>query len=404
MQATTPKVRAVGSRAGSASVLIVTMMFVFIVTAAFTVDYAYMQLVRTELRSATDSAAKAGAEALSRTQNTDTARAEAIRYAAANTVGGRPFRLTNNDITIGRVSANNNGKWTFQAGGTPPNAVRVNARTGEGFSNEAVPLYFSGVLGKNGFTPQFQSTAGQQEVEVCLCLDRSGSMNFDMSGVDYSFPPGNPNLSNFTSWGPQWQNMLSRPHPTLSRWAALTRAVNVFFDQAGQNNPQPRVALVTWGSSYTMPINPNTYYPASSTDFALPSSSNVDWSNNRNSVRTLVNAKSNQPIMGGTNLSAGLDNAVAVLNGTNSNRFSSKVVVLLTDGQWNDGRDPTQAAYDARSAGIIVHCVSMLTQYQSDLEEIASITGGKYYGTSNETELREAFEEIARSLPVVLTD
>ncbi len=61
--------------------------------------------------------------------------------------------------------------------------------------------------------------------------------------------------------------------------------------------------------------------------------------------------------MGGTNLSAGLDNAVAVLSGANSNRFSSKVVVLLTDGQWNQGRDPTAAAYDARAAGIIVHCV-----------------------------------------------
>ncbi len=129
MQATTPKVRALGGRTGSASVLIVTMMFVFIVTAAFTVDYAYMQLVRTELRSATDAAAKAGAEALSRTQDTNAARFEAIRYAAANSVGGRPFRLNNNDITIGRVSSNANGKWNFQAGGSPPNAVRVNSRT-----------------------------------------------------------------------------------------------------------------------------------------------------------------------------------------------------------------------------------------------------------------------------------
>ncbi len=148
MQATTPKVRALGGRTGSASVLIVTMMFVFIVTAAFTVDYAYMQLVRTELRSATDAAAKAGAEALSRTQDANAARFEAIRYAAANSVGGRPFRLNNNDITIGRVSSNANGKWNFQAGGSPPNAVRVNSRTGNGYANEAVPLYFSGVLGK----------------------------------------------------------------------------------------------------------------------------------------------------------------------------------------------------------------------------------------------------------------
>ena len=404
MKATMPKVRAEGSRIGSASILIVTMMFVFIVTAAMTVDFAYMQLVRTELRSATDAAAKAGAEALSRTQSTDTAKAEAIRFAAANKVGGKPFTLNNNDITIGRVSANQAGKWTFQANGSPPNAVRVNSKTGDGCANAAVPLYFSGVLGRSGFTPQFQSTAGQQEVEVCLCLDRSGSMNFDMSGEDYSFPPGNPFLSNFTAWGSDWRNMLSRPHPTLSRWAALTRAVNVFFDQAGHNNPQPRVALVTWGSNYTMPIAPSTYYPASSTDFALPSSGSSDWSNNSNAVRTLVSAKANQPLMGGTNLSAGLDNAVSVLTGVTSNRFSSKVVVLLTDGQWNDGRDPTQAAYDARAAGVIVHCVSMLTQYQSDLEEIANITGGRYYGTSNETQLRAAFEEIARSLPVVLTD
>ncbi len=404
MQATTPKVRALGGRTGSASVLIVTMMFVFIVTAAFTVDYAYMQLVRTELRSATDAAAKAGAEALSRTQDANAARFEAIRYAAANSVGGRPFRLNNNDITIGRVSSNANGKWNFQAGGSPPNAVRVNSRTGNGYANEAVPLYFSGVLGQSGFTPQCQSTAGQQDVEVCLCLDRSGSMNFDMSGVDYSFPSGNPHLSSFTGWGWDWRNMLSRPHPSQSRWAALTRAVDVFFDQAGRNNPQPRVGLVTWGSNYTMPINPYTYYPASSVDFALPSSGSSDWSNNSNSIRTLVSAKANQPIMGGTNLSAGLDSAVSVLTAANSNRFSSKVVVLLTDGQWNDGRDPTQAAYDARAAGIIVHCVSMLTQYQTDLEEIATITGGRYYGTSNETQLRAAFEEIARSLPVVLTD
>ncbi len=77
---------------------------------------------------------------------------------------------------------------------------------------------------------------------------------------------------------------------------------------------------------------------------------------------------------------------------------------LLTDGEWNAGRDPVNAAYDARAQGIIVHCISMLTRNQDDLQDIATITGGRYFGTSNETELRAAFQEIARSLPVVLTD
>jgi Flp pilus assembly protein TadG len=50
------------NRRGAAHILIATMLLGFIVTSALTIDFAYMQLIRTELRSATDAAAKAGAE------------------------------------------------------------------------------------------------------------------------------------------------------------------------------------------------------------------------------------------------------------------------------------------------------------------------------------------------------
>ena len=59
----------VHKRRGVAAILIVAMLFVFIVTAALTVDIAYMQLIRTELRVSTDAAAKAAAEALARTES-----------------------------------------------------------------------------------------------------------------------------------------------------------------------------------------------------------------------------------------------------------------------------------------------------------------------------------------------
>lgn len=363
-------------RLGSVSTLIVTMMFGLLIFAAMSVDYAYMQLVRTELRSACDAAAKAGAEALSRTQRASDAKNEAVRYAASNLVAGKPFRLGQEQIVIGRVSESNSGKWTFKAGDTPPNAVRVDAKTGEGCPTPAIPLFFGRVLGTYGFTPVFQSTAGQQEVEVCLCLDRSGSMNWDMSTRN-RVPPGNPNPS--------------LPHPVHSRWAALKRAIDVFLDTAGQSSTPPRTALVTWASE-------------SSTDIDLPEIGLSDWGRNSSNVRGRVKSRGDQPISGTTNLSGGLDRAVSVLQSKNSRQFTSKVVVLLTDGDWNQGRHPVNAAYDARSAGIIVHCVSMLTQFQKDLQAVADITGGKYYGTSNEEELRAAFEEIARSLPVVLTE
>ncbi len=331
-------------------------------------------MVRTELRSACDAAAKAGAEALSRTQNVNVAKNEAVRYAAANLVGGQPFRLGTDAVVVGRVSQNTAGKWSFKPGDSPPNAVQVSALTGNGSPMPAIPLYFGRVLGTSGFTPSLQAVAGQQNVEVCLCLDRSGSMNFDMSGVNRN-PPNAPN---------------DRPHPVLSRWAALRRSVDVFLQAASESSTPPRTSLVTWASDNTV-------------DLELPNL-NASWRENSDSVRNKVRERGERPITGTTNLAGGLDRAVALLQSSNSNRFSSKVVILLTDGDWNQGRNPVNAAYDARAAGIIVHTVSMLTRFQSDLQAVAEITGGRYYGTSDEAGLYKAFEEIARSLPVVLTD
>jgi Ca-activated chloride channel homolog len=392
------------ARRGAAMILFVAMIFAFVAVAAITVDYSYMQLVRTELRAATDAAAKAGAETLARTEDVDEARDEAIRYAAANRVGGQPFLLNPNDVVFGRVTPQSSGNWAFSSGGDTLNAVRINARTGGNAAHSAVPLFFSRVLGRDNFSPSYTATAGQQEVEVCLCLDRSGSMLFDMTGVDYAYAPNNPNLSSFTAWGTTWQNHLSPPHPTASRWAVLRDAVNLFLTEAGNYNPPPRTALVTWGTDYTMPIAPSTVFRASTTDIALPASSSHNWNGNMTSLQNAIQSLGNQPMMGGTNLSSGLDRAVSVLRGTNSSLYTSKVIILLTDGQWNAGRDPELAAYDARGQGITVHCISMLTNSQSDLQSVATITGGKYIQTTNTQQLRDAFVELAHSLPVVLTD
>ena len=68
--------------------LIAICLPLFIIAAAFAVDVAYMQLARTELRTATDAAARAGAKTLSMSQNQTTARAAAVAAAAKNKVAG----------------------------------------------------------------------------------------------------------------------------------------------------------------------------------------------------------------------------------------------------------------------------------------------------------------------------
>ena len=400
-------------RRGSAFVLILVMLAVFVLMAAITIDMAYIQLVRTEMRSATDAAAKAGAEALSRTEDTQAAREAAVRYAALNSVGGQPLQIRESDVHIGRLQRSG-GRWQFVEGGTPPNAVRVEARTGDGFLHPAVPLFLPGVHGQENISPGYIATAGQQEVEVCLCLDRSGSMLFDMSGTSYVYPPGNPGLMPDAQWNavknrfpssqwPIWRNHLSAPHPARSRWAVLRDAIDLFLDEAGAFSPPPRTSLVTWSSNYTMPCPPSSVFQASTVNVTLPPQANHDWNANRGQVQAAVAQLGNVPMMGATNLSAGLDRAVSVLTGPGATAFSNKVVILLSDGEWNEGRSPIDAANDALAAGVTVHCVLMLTADQPDIRQVADITGGRYYLAQNEADLRTAFEELARSLPVVLT-
>lgn len=64
-----------------------------------------------------------------------------------------------------------------------------------------------------------------------------------------------------------------------------------------------------------------------------------------------------------------------VVMGPSSRALTNKLIILFTHGMWNDGRNPRLTAQDAKAAGINVHTISILTQQQSDLEEVAKIIG-----------------------------
>ena len=184
----------------------------------------------------------------------------------------------------------------------------------------------------------------------------------------------------------------------------LAGAVDVFLTEADNIDPHPRTSLVTWGTNYSMPISPYTIYQESTVDVSLPQRLSHNWTQNRQAITGGISSLGNLPMMGGTNMSAGLDTAVAELTKPSASTMSHKIVILLTDGRWNSGRDPALAAQDAADAGIVVHTITMLSDDAATMTEIANITGGKYYDARNEAELRAAFFEIARSLPIVLTE
>lgn len=409
-------------RAGAAHALIAFMLLGFATTVAFSIDFAYMQLVRSELRAATDAAAKAGAEALMRTRNTSTAVETAREVAALNKVGGRNFIIRSSDVVLGQASVGNDGLWRFTENLLPYNAVRVNSRVGGTGLFPAVPLFFGKLLGKDGFVTSAKATAAQQSVEICLCIDRSASMSYNMDGIDYRFASGNELL--FT--GPYYstaraRNIASPPHPRESRWAILQVAIKDFVDEIGKLQNPPRTSLVTWSSDaihsthpYSLPNNPFNVplstlkqplvFTTVSTDVSLPSVNGFNWQNNATQITASLARRGLDPLVGATRLSDGLDRAVQVLTGTGSQVQSNKVVILMTDGMWGDCRDPMLAAQDAANAGVTVHCVSMLTGTQDILTKIANLTGGRYYPTSDANGLRNAFRELAQTIPIVLTE
>ena len=111
-------------------------------------------------------------------------------------------------------------------------------------------------------------------------------------------------------------------------------------------------------------------------------------------------------MIGATNLAAGLDEARQhITNPRASSSSANKTIILMTDGQWNTGRHPYAAARDCLAAGVTVHTVTFLPgSDQRTMQEIARITGGRFFHATNEAQLRETFRELARSLPVVLTN
>jgi len=379
-------------RRGAMLVLIAVMMSLFLVSLVFTVDVAYMQLVRTELRVTADASAKAGMEALTRTESTSAGITAAKTLVQRNDVAGQQLQIVDDDILFGRTEVNNDGTWNFLPNEQPYSAIQVTVSMTDSSTNSAVPLFFGRILSQSNFTPKQTAVAANLVQEIILCLDRSHSMCFDESGHSWDYPPGTPDYPT---------GYITPPNPVGSRWAALDGAIQRFVATVGLLQIQPDVGVVTWGSdivlsSYWYPYS-GYYTPATIVEVPL--------GQNLGSINAAIAHKYNHIMMGGTNMSAGIDESVGLLIDPSTNSLAQKTIILMSDGQWNTGRDPVEAAQDAADANIVIHTISFLaTADQYTMQQVAAITGGRAYVAPDAETLENVFEELAKMLPVVLID
>lgn len=124
----------------------------------------------------------------------------------------------------------------------------------------------------------------------------------------------------------------------------------------------------------------------------------------REAVRQLTEPLEPGKLVGGaTAIGMGLATGLNVLRESTAR---SKVVVLLTDGENNSGQiTPTDAAKAAKVLGVRIYAIGAILASERQrgsvpvdealMRDIAESTGGRYFSASDETALRQIYDDIA---------
>ena len=336
-------------RQGAMVVFIAVTLVLLLIAAAFSLDVAYMHMVRAELRTATDAAARAGASALAESQDQATAIQAAIDAGRANIVAGEQLTLEPSDISLGGIQQNANGGFDFVAGASPFTSVQVSGRRAADTAEGPVSLFFAPIVGATNFSPIQTATAAATVRDIALVLDRSGSMAATENG--------------------------------LSRIDGLKVAVAGFLDEINNTSPNAAISLTSYSTNATRDIELTQ-------DFT-PVLSNVNG----------------MAPNGWTNISEALQMGSDTLEAPGRRPFAERTIVLMTDGNFNVGGTPVPSAQVAAARGHTIHTVTFSSgANQAIMQQVADIGGGIHLHADNAADLAAAFREIARTINVLLID
>jgi len=368
------------NRQGAMIVLIAITLPLMIIMAAFAVNLAWMQLVRTELRTATDASSRAGAKALSLQQTEAAARAAAKDAAQRNLVAGVPLVVTDPEIEVGfGRQTSSNTRFEFTPGGAQLNAVRVNGNRAASSASGPVPLFLGQALGVTQFQPSNVATSTQLDRDICLVVDRSGSM---MRGITSNNVPS---------------GICNPPDMAVSRWGGLNTAVAGFLAELDLTSQQEQCGLVSYSNAGSFCSNPTFRYTTSDI--------NAQLAFNYQPIRDEMARLSSQPVRGRTNIGAGIENGILVLTDPRARAFALRTMVVMTDGRHNEGPEPVIAARRAADENIIIHTVTFSNEADFfRMQEVADATGGEHFHAPDAAALEQIFRQIAATLPVLLTE
>ncbi len=407
-------------------VLMVVLLPVLFILCAIGINVAQQQLVRTELKIATDSAVRAGGSAWSLTNNSATATQFAIDAAAANQVQGAPLTLASSDVQFGNSTRDGAlGRFVFtpNPGNGADNGQLITALRVSSTINSLLPFRISGIENINQYE---SSVASQVDRDIALIVDRSGSMayfedevfmfdeithlfnqpnseisdaEYDAALADYQFDPRLADLAlrdraysadvisllsgdlleYATTFNTDYRTEIRAPKQ--SRWAVLEQATTAFFDTLELSSTDERVSVSSFATTSTLDV-PLTF----------------DLQSAKQTVLGLFPK-------GSTAIGQGMQTAVADL--LESRRSSAiPTILIFSDGVNKQDPSPVDVANQiiADNPNVVINTVTFAGGDQTEMAEVAAIGGGTHYHAVDGDELIEVFREIARSFSTVITE
>lgn len=373
-------------REGAMMPVVAFLMPIIMIFVGYSVNVAYMEKTRTELRLSCDSAAKAALVNVGATQSKTTATSFGKTVAGYNKVGGQTLTIPSANFVYGSATKQSDGSYLFTSNGTPLNSVQV---TG----SATVNLPFGSLMPSGTYTTSQTAFATRISHDIVLVLDRSASMSFDLSGSEFVYP------ADRTLYSPL-QSYFTSPSPTASRWKALTDAVNSFVAVCQARNLDVKVGLVTYAETYSL----GSY---SATEASL----DVPMTTLYTTIPTAMNVWGQTPLLGDTNIGAGLAIAQGELTGSRSRTTADRTMILMTDGVPTTGNTdiPSQTLANRTGSSIVTHVITFGGEaasgaYNTSMQSAATNGNGMFFNAATSAQLTTAFQKIADSLPAVLVN
>ena len=164
-----------------------------------------------------------------------------------------------------------------------------------------------------------------------------------------------------------------------ARIDALKQAVQVFLDEIQASSPNAHISLVSYSTTATRDIELTD-------DFAA--------------IQSEVDGMQPTSL---TNIFQALRFGSDQLEAPGRRPFADRTIVLMTDGNFNEGGTPVPSANVAASRGHTIHTVTFSSgANQQIMQEVATIGSGLHLHADDASDLAEAFREIARTFSVLL--